>query len=162
MLNMLVIMFFMFTLFLVFFLILIYANSMSYVICLFILVFFLMFYAVSLFIVQSLTGLIIIIVYVGAIIILIGYICAVCPNVLIKSNSFKKMFLVFFSFFGLSLFLNSFFFIKNFQELLSLRDFFYSLSGFHVFCFMILILFLVLLIISSQYLSPKGPFRSLS
>ncbi len=105
----------------------------------------------------TLTALILVIVYVGAIIILIGYICAVSPNLNLEPD-FRYLFLVFFM---LSILL---IFFKQEVSSLSLTlstitDFFYRTQGVFLFFILILMLFISLLIVTSQYSSPRGPFR---
>ncbi len=67
--------------------------------------------------------LLIIIVYVGAIIILIGYICAVCPNFVVESFN-KGLFLIV----SLSLMNLRFYFISslNFSKSNTISDYFFS------------------------------------
>lgn len=106
---------------------------------------------------------ILIIVYSGAMIILIGYICAVCPNLVLSSfiDLFKVSIILFLGF-------RYFIYFQNFMGELNLTvnlnfmvDYFYTYWGFLIFVILILILFIVLLIVTSQYMSPKGPLRSI-
>lgn len=108
----------------------------------------------------SLTGFIIVIVYVGAMIILIGYICAVRPNLNLEPNySNLGLFLLLFLSF---IILNKF----NYQQFSSrsstLVEYFYSFQGIFIFITLVFILFLTLLIVTSQYSLPQGPLRSLN
>jgi hypothetical protein len=108
---------------------------------------------------NTLTGLILVIVYVGAIIILIGYICAIRPNLILEPD-YSSLFLVFI-FLILTFFLNKTYSNVFNSTHLSLVDFFYSFQGFFLFFSLIFILFITLLIVTTQYSVPKGPFRSI-
>jgi len=107
----------------------------------------------------SLTAFIIVIVYVGAIIVLIGYICAITPNLILEpdySNGYI------FTFFALSFYMLERFTTPVFSNTtFTLRDYFYSFQGLYLFLCLVLILFITLLIVTSQYSVPHGPFRSL-
>jgi len=100
-----------------------------------------------------------IIVYVGAIIVLIGYICAISPNLVLEPDySLVYVFILLLSrFFILDSFSSPVFNISAF----TLVDFFYSFQGLFVFVSLVLILFLTLLMVTSQYSVPQGPLRSL-
>lgn len=107
----------------------------------------------------SLTAFMLVIVYVGAMIVLIGYICAISPNLVLEPDySLVYVFILLFS---------SFFIIDSFSTpslnstTFTLVDFFYSYQGLFVFLSLVSILFLTLLIVTSQYSVPQGPFRSL-
>jgi len=108
---------------------------------------------------NSLTAFILIIVYVGAIIVLIGYICAIRPNLVLEPDySILYLFiLIILTFFILDSFSVPVFNTSTF----TLVDFFYSFQGLFVFLSLVFILFLTLLIVTSQYSVPQGPFRSL-
>ena len=109
--------------------------------------------------VRTLLFLLIVIVYVGAIIILIGYICAVCPNFVTTPavlNYYLLFFAVLFFYFSISLCYS-----QNSSKFGSLSDFFFSLWGSPVFFLIAIMLFITLIIVTSQYSSPQGPFRSL-
>lgn len=105
----------------------------------------------------ALTGFILVIVYVGAMIVLIGYICAVSPNLVLEPNysylisSFMLVLLVF----TLSKFSICSFSVQSF----TLVDFFYSGQGLFMFLTLVFILFFTLLIVTSQYSTPQGPLR---
>lgn len=137
-----------------------YANSLYYSLILLFIVSLLLFILVINSIISSLTILILLIVYVGAIIVLIGYICAICPNLNLSSNIklFKLLFPLLFivSIFTFPLFHNTF----N-SKLFVLSNYFFNPSGVSIFLLIICLLFITLLIVTSQYLTPKGPFRSL-
>ncbi len=107
-----------------------------------------------------LTVFILIIVYVGAIIVLIGYICAISPNLILEPD---------YSFLYLYLFIVFFFYAfsqSNFTliDLTSgtIVDYFYRFQGIFMFLILVLMLFITLLIVTSQYSVPKGPFRSIN
>jgi len=107
----------------------------------------------------SLTAFMLVIVYVGAMMVLIGYICAISPNLVLEPDySLVYVFILLFS---------SFFIIDSFSTpslnstTFTLVDFFYSYQGLFVFLSLVSMLFLTLLIVTSQYSVPQGPFRSL-
>ena len=109
--------------------------------------------------ISSLTAFILVIVYVGAMIVLIGYICAIRPNLVLEPD---YSFGYFFSFLLISFILLDSFSSPVFNmSTFTLVDFFYSYQGLFVFISLVLILFLTLLIVTSQYSVPQGPFRSL-
>jgi hypothetical protein len=99
------------------------------------------------------------IIYVGAIIILIGYVCAVCPNVNFSSNTKYLYSFVIFSL--LSAFMTPSAFMAP-SAFMPVFNFFYSSSGVSVFILLVFMLFIILLVVTSYYFSPKGPFRSVS
>jgi hypothetical protein len=152
--------FFLFSSFLLFSL-LFFVNTIYFVIVLLCVVVLSIFFLVQNIFIQPLIGLILVIVYIGAIIILIGYICAVCPNIIIKPK-FSFSFLYPFLLFSLFIMFAFFTFVQESSSTFSLLDFYYSFNGFTFLFLIILILFLSLLIVTSQYYSPKGPFRSTS
>lgn len=108
---------------------------------------------------NTLTAFMLIIVYVGAIIVLIGYICAISPNLVLEPDySLVYVFILLLSrFFILDSFSSPVFNMSAF----TLVDFFYSFQGLFVFVSLVLILFLTLLMVTSQYSVPQGPLRSL-
>ena len=110
--------------------------------------------------ISSLTILILLIVYVGAIIILIGYVCAVCPNVNFSSNTKYLSPILLFAF--LILLGSSSYFNVCSTNLVPTLHFFYSSYGFGLFILLVFMLFVILLVVTSYYVSPKGPFRSVS
>ena len=138
----------------------VYVNSLFYSISLLLIVLVLLSFIVSLCLINSLTMLILCIVYFGAIIILIGYICAICPNVNISSQ-FSFRFLFFSSMFT-SFTVVPLFFYNPSSSLVRITSYFYSSYGFLIFFTLIFMLLLTLLIVTSQYLTPKAPFRSLN
>jgi len=138
----------------------VYANSLYYSIILLFIISLLLFMLVVNNLINSLTMLILLIVYIGAIMVLIGYICAICPNLNLSSNTFgfkrTTLFLIIVSLITPSMFLNSF----N-SKIFILRNYFFNTSGALIFFLVVCLLFITLLIVTSQYLTPKGPFRSL-
>ena len=138
-----------------------FVNSLYYSLSLLCFIILVLIFLVSNRIMSSLTMIMLSIVYIGAIIILIGYICAICPNVIVVS-SFSSPSYAFF----LSLFFYLFSFGLNYplpsHSDVSMVEYFYSSSGLFIFSIIITMLFVTLLIVTSQYLTPKGPFRSVS
>jgi hypothetical protein len=97
-------------------------------------------------------------IYIGAIIIFIGYVCAISPNPLFVSSLsyFWGIFAILVGF-SLSLYLLP---ISSSTRVHFLSDFFYSFDGVSVFIVVIFMLFFILLVVSAQHFLPKGPFRS--
>jgi len=138
-----------------------YVNTIFYAMSLLAVVLCLLFSLVSTYCVHTLTILVLLIVYVGAMIILIGYVCAISPNLITCTVApFSPIFLA-----SSALLLTS---CVDPKQWLSphradfLRSFFYSSYGVVSFLTLIFILFITLLIVTSQYLAPRGPFRSLA
>lgn len=142
-------------------LMLMFTNVLFYTVSLLLLSLSILLWLVSSNYVSTLLIILITIVYVGAIIILIGYICAVCPNLIITPSN------------------RYFYFILRVVVLLSARVLNYSVSyglesaksrflldylfrdwGILMFILIVFMLFFTLLIVTSQYNSPQGPFRS--
>lgn len=139
----------------------VYVNTLYYSIALLAIVVALLYILVSNLMLHTLSIIIISIVYIGAIIILIGYTCAICPNLILSpshlsSVSYASAFLLPFLVFPINLTP-----IFN-QTFMPITTYFYSYSGVLVFITLILMLFITLLIVTSQYMTPKGPFRSVS
>lgn len=133
-----------------------FINTLYFTIVLMLRVVSISVYAVYLGVISSLFAIMLIIIYVGAMMIFIGYICAISPNILFSSSispSFLISSLLIPSLFSFS----SSFFNSNISPL---TDFLYSSSGVYLFVLVALVLFLVLMIVSSQFFSPQGPFRS--
>lgn len=139
----------------------IFVNSLYYTIRLLIVVLLLLASLVFTLNLSTLTIVILCIVYLGAMIILIGYICAICPNILTDPLTHQYAFLL-----SARVLLHLYFsklpIPSNTPLTLSIVEFFYSRQGFSVFIVIFLMLFITLLIVTCQYLSPKGPFRSVS
>lgn len=110
-------------------------------------------------IITSLTVLMLLIVYVGAMMILIGYVCAVCPNVnfSVTPGSYSLIFLL-----TPLIFLLTPLSFSTPSSYFSSFNFFYTTLGLPIFLVVVFMLFLILLIVTSYYVSPKGPFRSVT
>ena len=136
----------------------IFKNSLYFTIILLAISMLTLSYLVLNTMVGTLTAFMLIIVYVGAIIVLIGYICAVRPNLSLEPDYSKlRYFLILIP----SLFLVESFSYPTFRStVFSLTDFFYSLEGLFMFSSLVLMLFFTLLIVTSQYSVPQGPLRS--
>lgn len=112
--------------------------------------------------VSTIFSLMVVLVYAGAMLIFIGYVCAVCPNpifyssfsILVLSVGFTATLLLTgrLSLGGAASARRSDFF--------SLIDFFYSSDGVSFLLLLVFILFFVLLLVNSQHYTSKGPFRS--
>lgn len=116
-----------------------------------------MYYMVSSFYLFTLTMILITIVYVGAIIILIGYICAICPNLNLLTSFRMYPFLLiglFYSYFISSNVVSPSAPVNRYLEYL------YTSDGVFLFVVIVVILFVTLLMVTCQYLVPRGPFRS--
>ena len=129
-----------------------FPNSIYYTIVLLRFRLLFLYYLASSFSLRVLLFLAIVIVYVGAMMVLIGYICAISPNVSFKSTSLPL---------PLILFLSVLFPFSTSPSLCylpspDLASFFYTEIGVTLF----VTLFVTLLIVTTQYSSPKGPFRS--
>jgi len=108
---------------------------------------------------NTLTAFMLVIVYVGAMIVLIGYICAISPNLVLEPDySITYLFVSLFFTFTI---LDSFSIPTFNTSTFTLVDFFYSYQGLFVFISLVFMLFITLLIVTSQYSVPQGPFRSL-
>jgi len=108
--------------------------------------------------VSCLTAFMLIIVYVGAIIVLIGYICAVRPNLSLEPD--YSLTWVFLLLVASASFLGGFRYPALDSTVFTLADFFYSFQGLFIFFSLVLMLFFTLLIVTSQYSVPQGPLRS--
>lgn len=136
-------------------------NTMYFTLSLLVVTCFTVFVLTVNSLVQPLTGIMLLLVYLGAIIILIGYICAVSPNfITVKVTDFRlKTF--FFTILFLSFVCPSYFILES-SRVGSPISFFLNSFGVSSFFLIAIMLFITLLIVTSQYLSPKGPFRSTS
>ena len=145
-------------------------SSSPIVYCLIIVISCLIFVVLSIYnyFMRSILGVIVILVYLGAIIILIGYVCAVTPNFIARLNFKAHVYLpIIFSFFPLIYLFTSLFFPQNsfylsFPTIKISIFLFNSFSGLILLCLFIILLLLTL--IMSTYLGVKssmtGPFRS--
>lgn len=142
---------------------LIFRNILFYVISLLIISVFVLTHLVAYGFLRVLSLLLILIVYLGAMIILIGYICAVVPNFdLSPSYSFTTLLFLLrvFSLLYLSQQSSPFTISDNQTKLDTLISFFFREWGLYMFFIIVFMLFFTLLIVTSQYSSPQGPFRS--
>ena len=145
-------------LFISIFFLFVYPNSIFYTVVLLFLSSVVLFNLVSLSVLSVLLTLLMIIVYAGAIMILIGYVCAVCPNLRFNPSIRYSLYSFFLPLLTLAVALRVS--IPSFSSIPSLFPFFYSSFGGVLFSVIVLMLFVTLLIVTSQYLAPKGPFRS--
>ncbi len=114
-------------------------------------------------VIPGVLGFLILLVYLGAIIILLAYVCAVVPNLHYNTSlSFTNLFL-FFSCLTLFLVLNLFTFIPSSESLITfnLARFFYSIKGVIIF-FLVVIIMLVILYTTSTTSQVSRPIRSSS
>lgn len=135
-----------------------FVNTFYYVSCLLFFIVSLLIYLVFLNSFSSMFAIILALIYIGAIIIFIGYVCAISPNPLFVSSLsyFWGTFALLIGF-SLSLYLLP---ISSGTRIHFLSDFFYSFDGVSVFIVVIFMLFFILLVVSAQHFLPKGPFRS--
>nr|UBX38551.1 NADH dehydrogenase subunit 6 [Brachionus fernandoi] len=139
----------------------VYVNTLYYSMVLLAIVVTLLYLLVANLMLHTLTMIMICIVYIGAMMILIGYICAICPNLILSPTSQTQSFYMVFLLTSFLLFPINFSPIFN-QTFIPMVTYFYSYSGVVVFISLILMLFITLLMVTSQYMTPKGPFRSVS
>lgn len=139
----------------------VYVNTLFYSMVLLAIVLALLYLLVSNLMMHTLTMIMLAIVYIGAIMILIGYICAICPNlILTPSHLSLGVYLVLIGVpFLLFPFRRRLVFNSSFIPIV---NYFYSYSGLLVFLTLVFILFITLLMVTSQYMTPKGPFRSVT
>jgi hypothetical protein len=140
------------------FLLFVYQNSMFFTLYLLSVAVFVLTWLVLSCFVTALIGLIITIIYIGAMIILIIYVCAVSPNLYLEPD-----YTFFWGFFSCIVFVGLFvvFFPTALEtSVAGLESYFYSVYGVGSFLFCSLMLFLVLLMVTSQSVTPRGPFRS--
>lgn len=137
--------------------ILVFSNSLYYSIVLLFIIVYLLFFLVVNSLISTLTIIMFTVVYIGAIMILIGYVCAISPNIL-TSPSYRYLYFLLLlpvSFISPDFSSYGFFSRNNF-----LVDFFYRSYGAMLFFLIVFMLFLILLLVTSQYVAPSGPFRS--
>ena len=138
---------------------LIFKNSLYFTIILLFISITTLIYLVLNTYIASLTAFMMVIVYVGAIIVLVGYICAVSPNLLLEPD---YKWIKYSLFLRVSIALVDKFSYPQFNStIFTIVDYFYSLQGIFVFMSLVFILFFTLLIVTSQYSLPQGPLRSL-
>lgn len=139
----------------------VYVNSLYYTIILLSIILFLLYFLVSNLRLSALTMLMMAIVYIGAIIILIGYICAICPNIILSPRKVSPLLFLSLMIFAFIFYPYFSFFSFNLSST-PMVSYFYDVSGVLTFSVLVFMLFITLLIVTSQYITPKGPFRSLS
>jgi len=122
----------------------------------------LVYFIISYLFLPGFLGILFLMVYLGAMMILIGYVCAVTPSTKPRNyNSFELSFLLFC--FGLFRFSLPYFnFIKkiSYPTYYHLSTFFYSFSGLIIFSTIVIMMILVLLLASNS-ITIKSPFRLL-
>lgn len=150
---------FFFIIMLIVVLITVFSNALFYTVSLLAISIIVLIWVVCSNLMSTLILLLIIIVYVGAIMIFIGYICAVCPNFIITPN-YNYLYLYAFCFLIYFLTFNNSY-VTSSSKLGSLLDYFFRDWGVLTFILVALMLFSTLLIVTSQYSSPQGPFRSI-
>lgn len=141
------------------FLIFLFPNTLFYTINLLALSVFILLETVRAGFLRRLIILLVLIIYAGAILILIRYICAVSPNFVTNFRSKYLLFCAFLYFlnFGFNYFLAT----SNPTKSRRLIDYLFRDWGVFTFLLIVFILFFTLLIVTSQYFSPQGPLRSL-
>lgn len=135
-------------------------TSIYYCFCLVLLVTLSLSYLIINMAVSSLIVVVMLIVYAGAVIILIGYVSAVSPNYV---SAVSPNYVVLLYSFLLFTFFVSFYFYDRLLPLNSsftLLEVFYTPLGISFLLVLLFRLFMTLLIVTSQYLCPVGPFRS--
>ena len=137
----------------------VYVNTLYYSIALLAIVVALLYLLVSNLMLHTLTMIMISIVYIGAMIILIGYTCAICPNLILTPTHLRPLLYAGVLFTPFILTPISLAPVFN-QAFMPIASYFYSYRGVLVFSTLVFILFLTLLMVTSQYMTPKGPFRS--
>lgn len=144
-------------------LMMIYCNTLFYTLSLLAISSYLLLSLLSLNLVHGLTVLVVLVVYLGAMIVLIGYVCAVSPNLLIGSPLRASSGVVLFGLlYVLALLVDSYSFSYSTSSFRLVGSFFFSSFGWVPLAVVLLMLFLVLLMVTAQHTLPKGPFRSLS
>lgn len=137
-----------------------FPNRLFFVFSLLLIVFWCVLGSVKLGILSVLVALLICIIYVGAIIIIIGYVCAVAPNVGVSASLSISPLLLALVGGGLSLTRSG---VPAVPACLAdLGRVLYSYYGWLFLSLTVAMLFFVLLIVTSQFYNPAGPFRSLN
>jgi len=117
-------------------------------------------YLLLLSVISPLLCLLVIIVYAGAMMILIGYVSAVTPNIAISSPlSISLSYLLLLSVISTYL-LSSNIFFPRYQSIFNLASYFYTLDGLILFVLITLMLFFILLSVTSVHYTPTGAVRS--
>nr|QHR79576.1 NADH dehydrogenase subunit 6 [Brachionus rubens] len=139
----------------------VYVNTLFYSMVLLAIVLALLYLLVSNLMMHTLTMIMLAIVYIGAMMILIGYICAICPNLILAPSHMGLM--VYASFIVVPFLFFPFDVSPSFNSVfIPMVNYFYSYSGLLVFLTLVFMLFMTLLMVTSQYMTPKGPFRSVT
>lgn len=105
---------------------------------------------------------VILIVYAGAVIIFIGYVSAVSPNYVSAVSPNYSLAVVVFIVVGSNIFFSRLSLVLPVSSSFSLAEFFYTSLGVEFLLVLLFSLFMTLLIVTSQYLCPVGPFRTTS
>ena len=134
-------------------------NSLMLVASLLILVLLLLYWIVLSNLLRRLLCLIMITIYLGAIIILIRYVCAICPNLNIKPPK------TFYGLFALPALLSwSLRRVPNGRLITPIREtlifFIFTPLAYKILLFLLVYIFVVLLGVTTQFTFPQGPFRS--
>ena len=137
-----------------------YSNTIFYTLSLLLRVVALLSYLVYFRFLSPLTRLMLALVYIGAMIILIGYICAISPNVTTFSPlpAHIKISVLFFILILAILVLSNP--LSQFEIGRNPLSYLFGM-GYTLISLIIFLLFVTLLIVTSQYTSPRGPFRAL-
>lgn len=139
----------------------VYVNTLYYRIVLLAIVLSLLYILVSNLILHTLTIIIVSIVYIGAMMILIGYTCAICPNLILSPSHLSLLVYLLLIACPFILYPVTYTPIFN-SSFIPIVTYFYSYRGLLVFATLVFMLFITLLIVTSQYITPKGPFRSVT
>lgn len=111
-------------------LMMIYCNTLFYTLSLLVISSFLLLNLLSLNVIHGLTVLVVLVVYLGAMMVLIGYVCAVSPNLFIGSPlTLSRGVVLFILFYLVSLFLDSYMFSFATSSYRTVRSFFFSSFG---------------------------------
>ena len=134
---------------------LLFPRTLYYVIVLLLFCISSLFYLSSHMFIRSLTFIMLVVVYVGAMMVIIGYICAISPNIIFYTRGPSGLY----AFFLFSFFLLFLVFFSSYESnlLTPMVDYFYSSFGLFVFLYLVFLLFITLLMVTSYYTSSKGP-----
>ena len=112
--------------------IIVFVNTLYYSIVLLLIVLSSIFFLVTNHLIHTLTILILAIVYIGAMIILIGYICAIRPNIILTPLFLGVSYYLFFTLSVNTIFPLNYILITD-QVFIPITNFFYSSIGIRVF-----------------------------
>ena len=138
----------------------VYTNSLYYSIFLIAFCLLILSYLVLMFSINILICFIFLIVYLGAMIVIIGYICCVTPNINLEPD-YNWFYMIFLSFTVLVRPMYRFLVFPFYGTSLQQAILIYSFDMVLVFFTIVTILFLTLLGVRTPPSSPQGPFRSL-